>query len=349
MKGDAGGGFDGPRVTLAHGGGGTAMRRLVKEVFLAAFDNPHLALLEDQARLTFAELADRGARLAFTTDSYVIDPLFFPGGDIGSLAVYGTVNDLVVGGAVPRYLTCAVIIEEGTPVALLDRVAKSMAAAARRAGVAIVAGDTKVVPKGAADKLFVTTSGIGIIRAGRELGVARARPGDRILINGPLGDHGAAVLAARGDLALELSVGSDCAPLGEIAEALMSAAPGLRCMRDATRGGLAAVLNEISEASGVAIWIAEALIPVRPAVRGLCEILGLDALHLANEGKLVAVVPALEAEAALAAVRRHPLGEQAALIGSIVEGPPNRVEVETALGGRRILDLPFGDPLPRIC
>jgi hydrogenase expression/formation protein HypE len=336
-------------VTLAHGGGGKAMKDLIADVFVAAFDNPALAALEDQARLDLAELAARGDRLAFTTDSYVVDPLFFPGGDIGKLAVCGTVNDLAVGGAVPRYLSCAVIIEEGLEVELLRRVARSMAEAAVSSSVQIVTGDTKVVPRGACDKLFVTTTGVGTIAAGREVGAHRARAGDAVLVSGPMGDHGAAIMAARGDLALDSPIESDCAALAGLIEALLAAAPGTRCMRDATRGGVATVLNELAQASRVSIEIDEEGLPLRPATRGLCEILGLDPLYLASEGTLVAIAPADEADAGLGAMRSHPLGRHAVAIGSVGGAEPGRVTMRTVLGGRRIVDMLVGEQLPRIC
>jgi hydrogenase expression/formation protein HypE len=325
------------------------MKDLIDDVFVRAFDNPALAPLEDQARLALAGLAGYGDRLAFTTDGYVVDPLFFPGGDIGKLAVCGTVNDLAVGGAVPLYLSCAVVAEEGLSIALLRRVAKSIADAAGEAEVAIVTGDTKIVPKGACDKLFVTTSGIGVIRRGLDLGVHRAQPGDALLVNGWLGDHGAAVLAARGDLALEAPIASDCAPLHRLIAALLEAAPQTRCLRDATRGGVATVLNEIARASGVAIEIDDARMPMRESVRAFCEILGLDALYLGNEGKIVAVVPAGQCDAALAAMRCDPLGHEAAVIGQIEHGETGRVTLRTAFGGRRIVDMLVGEQLPRIC
>ena len=336
-------------ITLAHGGGGKAMKDLIDDVFIRALDNPVLAPLEDQARLALEGLAGYGDRLAFTTDSYVVDPLFFPGGDIGKLAVCGTVNDLAVGGALPLYLSCAVITEEGLPVEVLRRVAQSIADASREAGVVIATGDTKIVPKGACDKLFVTTSGIGVIHRGLNLGVDRAQPGDAVLVNGRLGDHGAAILAARGDLALETPIASDCAPLHRLIAALLEAAPRTRCLRDATRGGVATVLNEIAQASGVAIEIDDALIPMHEAVRGFCEILGLDPLYLANEGKIVAVVPADQCDAALAAMQRDPLGRGAAVIGRVEQGEPGRVTMRTAFGGRRIVDMLVGEQLPRIC
>jgi hydrogenase expression/formation protein HypE len=338
-----------PKVSLAHGGGGKAMKDLIDDVFVRAFANPALAPLEDQARFDLAELTNRGDRLAFTTDSYVVDPLFFPGGDIGKLAVNGTVNDLAVGGAVPLYLSCAVIIEEGVPVDLMRRVAQSMALAARNAGVEVVTGDTKVVDKGACDELFITTSGIGVIRAGLELGVGRAQPGDHVLVNGVLGDHGAAILCARGDLALETPIESDCAPLHRLIATLLTAAPDTRFIRDATRGGVATVLNEIAQASQIAIEIDEAQTPLREEVKGFCEILGLDPLYLANEGKIVAVVPSIQSAAALAALRADPLGTNACVIGRIGDGEPGRVTMRTTFGGRRIVDMLVGEQLPRIC
>ena len=338
-----------PTVTLAHGGGGKAMKDLVDDVFVRAFDNSVLAPLEDQARVSLAELARFGDRLAFTTDSFVVDPLFFPGGDIGKLAVCGTVNDLAVGGAVPLYLSCAMVIEEGVAVDLLRQVSASMAQAAAKAGVQIVTGDTKVVQRGACDKLFITTTGVGVIRTGLDLGAHRARPGDLVLVNGVLGDHGAAILGARGDLALETPIESDCAALHDLIAALLAAAPGVRALRDATRGGLATVLNEIAGASAVSIEIEETETPLRPEVRGFCEILGLDPLYLANEGKLAAVVPLEQGEAALAAMRAHPLGREACVIGRVGEGPAGRVIMRTSLGGRRIVDMLVGEQLPRIC
>jgi hydrogenase expression/formation protein HypE len=338
-----------PTVTLAHGGGGKAMKDLIDDVFVRAFDNPILAPLDDQARVDMAGLAAHGDRLAFTTDSYVVDPLFFPGGNIGKLAVCGTVNDLAVGGALPLYLSCAVMVEEGLALEELREVAQSMAQAASDAGVAIATGDTKVVPKGACDKLFVTTAGIGVIRRGLELDVHRARPGDAVLVNGRLGDHGAAILAARGDLALETPIESDCAALHRLIAALLEAAPQTRCLRDATRGGAATVLNEIAQASAVAIEIDDTLIPMHEAVKGFCEILGLDPLYLANEGKIVTVLPADQCDAGLAAMRRDPLGRDAAVIGQVQQGEPGRVTMLTAFGGRRIVDMLVGEQLPRIC
>ncbi len=338
-----------PKVTLAHGSGGKAMRDLIDDVFLGAFDHPALAPLEDQARFDLAALQAEGDRLAFTTDSYVVDPLFFPGGDIGKLAVCGTVNDLAVSGARPLYLSCGVIIEEGFPVEDLRRIAASMRAAAEEAGVAIVTGDTKVVHKGAADKLFVNTAGVGVIPSGVEIAARRAAPGDLVLVNGLLGDHGAAILDARGDLALDSPIESDCAPLNGLIDAVLAVCPEVHCLRDATRGGVATVLNEFAQAAGVGIEIEESALPLREAVKGFCEILGLDPLYLANEGKLVLVLPADRAEAALAAMRAHPAGKLAAVIGRVLPAPEGTVVMKTLFGGTRVVDMLVGDQLPRIC
>ncbi len=338
-----------PTVTLAHGGGGKAMKDLIDDVFVGAFDNATLAPLEDQARFDLAALAAHGDRLAFTTDSFVVDPLIFPGGDIGKLAVCGTINDLAVGGAKPLYLSCAVIIEEGVTIEMLRGIARSMAETAREAGVEIVTGDTKVVHKGACDKLFITTTGIGVIQEQFVLGAHLARPGDVVLVNGLLGDHGAAILGARGDMALETPIESDCAALHGLIEALLKAAPNTRALRDATRGGLATVLNEIAHASQMSIEIDETRTPIREEVKGFCEILGLDPLYLANEGKIVAVVPAEEADAALASMQAHRLGGGAAIIGTVKDGEAGRVTMRTVFGGRRIVDMLVGEQLPRIC
>jgi hydrogenase expression/formation protein HypE len=338
-----------PTVTLAHGGGGKAMKDLIDDVFVEAFDNPLLAPLDDQARIDLLGLAQHGDRLAFTTDSFVIDPLLFPGGDIGKLAVCGTVNDLAVGGALPLYLSCAVIVEEGVSIGLLRQIARSMAATAQEAGVKIVTGDTKVVNKGACDRMFITTTGVGVVAAGVELGAHRARLGDAVLVNGLLGDHGAAILGARGDMALQSAIESDCAPLQGLVASLLEAAPNTRFMRDPTRGGIATVLNEIAEAAQVALEVDETATPLRDEVRGFCEILGLDPLYLANEGKIVAITPPDEAAQALEAMRAHPLGRQAAIIGAVVAGEPGRVTMRTIFGGRRIVDMLVGEQLPRIC
>ncbi len=336
-------------ITLAHGSGGKAMRDLIEDVFVSAFDNPELGALEDQARIDLGSLSARGDRLALTTDSYVVDPLFFPGGDIGMLAINGTVNDLAVGGAIPLYLTCAVIIEEGLDVSVLRRVAASMKTAAAAAGVKVVTGDTKVVGRGAADKLFINTAGVGVIPAGIQLGAARARPGDQVLTNGYIGDHGAAIVDARGQFSLENSIVTDCQPLHGLVQAMLRVCPDLRCLRDATRGGIAGVLNEFAEQSQVAIRLLEPSIPLRTEVRGMCELLGLDPLYLANEGKLVAIVPKQDADALLVAMRAHPAGEHSARIGEVVAKRAGRVILQTAFGGERIVDVPFGEQLPRIC
>ncbi len=336
-------------VTLAHGSGGKAMRDLIDDVIVAGFDNPLLAPLEDQARVALASLVALGDRLAFTTDSYVVDPLFFPGGDIGSLAVNGTVNDLAVSGARPLYLSCGFIIEEGLPIETLRRVVASMRAAAHAGGVAIVTGDTKVVHRGAADKLFINTAGIGVIRAGVDIAAGRAAPGDAVIVSGTIGDHGATVLKARGDLAFEAQIESDCRPLHGLVAALLDACPDVHCLRDATRGGVATVLNEFAQSADVGFLIHEAALPVNEAVRGVCELLGLDALYMANEGKLVAIVPAASASAALAALRADPAGRDAVVIGHVRDGPRGSVVMSTVFGGERIVDMLVGDQLPRIC
>ncbi|MBA3667717.1 MAG: hydrogenase expression/formation protein HypE [Sphingomonas sp.] len=336
-------------ITLAHGGGGKAMRDLIDDVFIAAFDNPAMGEMEDQARLDVSDRMAGGGRLAFTTDSFVVDPLVFPGGDIGKLAVWGTVNDLAVGGATPLWLSAAFIIEEGVEVEFLRTIAASMRAAADSADVAIVTGDTKVVERGSADKLFITTAGIGIIPPGLDLSARHIRPGDLVLVNASLGEHGAAILAARGEIELEMAVTSDCRPLNRLVDALLAAAPATRAMRDATRGGIAAVLNEMAVAGGVGIVLEEAALPMRADVGGFCEILGLDPLYLANEGVLVAFVPEEQAGRAIDAMRCHPFGEAAAIIGSATEARPGVVVMNTTFGGTRIVDMLIGEQLPRIC
>lgn len=333
-------------ITLAHGGGGKAMRELIDSVFTSAFE-PDSA--EDQARLTSQALQHPGARLAFTTDSFVVDPVEFPGGDIGKIAVCGTVNDLAVGGAVPLWLSAAFIIEEGTPVALLRRVVASMQAEAAQAGVRIVTGDTKVVGRGSADKLFITTAGVGVIAPGCDMQAAHIRPGDVAIVNGVLGDHGAAILAARGDMALNAEIASDCQGLGHLMQSVMQAAPNLRAARDATRGGVASCLNEMAQDCGLEIEIDETALPLRPEVKGMCEILGLDPLYLANEGTLVLFVPEAEAEATLNAMRARPEGREAVIIGRARKGVAGRVTMRTLFGGARIVDMLVGEQLPRIC
>ncbi len=337
-------------ITLAHGGGGKAMRDLIDEVFIEAFDNASLNTLEDQARFELSDLATYGNRLAMTTDSYVIDPIFFPGGDIGKLSICGTVNDLAVGGATPLYLTCAVIIEEGMQVDTLKKIVASMAETAKKAGVQIVTGDTKVVERGSCDKIFINTAGVGVINESYQLGAQLAQAGDAILVNGFLGDHGAAILDARGDMNLQSAIESDCAPLQGLIKAVLDAAPGTRFIRDATRGGIASVLNEIAQSSKVAIEIDEGKTPLRTEVKGFCEILGLDPLYLANEGKIVVVVPDEEKQAALEAMRAHEFGADAAEIGQVLKGGvAGRVHMQTGFGGKRIVDMLVGEQLPRIC
>jgi hydrogenase expression/formation protein HypE len=325
------------------------MRQLIETVLLPAFDNPLLASLEDQARISLIELASLGNRLAFTTDTYVVSPIEFPGGDIGKLAVCGTVNDLAVAGAQPLYLSCGLVLEEGFEIDALASVAQSMARAARQAGVAIVTGDTKVVERGAADRIFINTAGIGMIGAGVNVNASRAVPGDVVIVNGTLGDHGIAILLARNELALDAPVKSDCQSLHGLVAAMLAACPDLHCLRDATRGGMATVLNEFATSSGVCIRVLEAAVPVDESVRGACEILGLDPLYLANEGKLVAIVPRRQADTVLAAMRSHPAGSAAAIIGEVTAAPVGTVILSTAFGGDRIVDTLVGEQLPRIC
>lgn len=336
----------GDRVTMAHGGGGKAMGDLIKEIFTDVFEP---AGSEDQARLTSAALQETGAQLAFTTDSFVVSPPVFPGGDIGKIAVCGTVNDLAVGGAQPLWLSAAFIIEEGCEYSLLRQIAASMQAEALKAGVRIVTGDTKVVERGAADKVFVTTSGVGVIPPNRHLAANTIRPGDVAIVNGVLGDHGATILAARGDMALSTDIDSDCQSLNGLMERVLRVAPNARAARDATRGGVASCLNEMAEAAGVSIEINETDLPLRPEVKGVCEVLGLDPLYLANEGTLVIFVPSDEADAALAAMRDMSEGENAAVIGRAKEGHPGRVTMKTLFGGQRLVDTLVGEQLPRIC
>ncbi|MHC4249919.1 MAG: hydrogenase expression/formation protein HypE [Planctomycetota bacterium] len=339
------------RIVLAHGGGGVLTRRLIDDVWRATFDDPALQHLPDGAVLDAVRAPD-GGRIAFTTDSYVVKPIFFRGGDIGRLAVCGTVNDLAVTGARPRYISLAAIIEEGFALDDLRRVADSAAAAAREAGVRIVTGDTKVVEAGAADGLFLTTAGVGFVPEGRETGPHLARPGDAVIVSGTIGDHGIALMAEREGLAFGTPVSSDCAPLGGLGglvEAVYDSGAAPHAMRDPTRGGLAATLYEIAEASGVTVELDEAAIPVRSEVRGACEMLGLDPLTVANEGKLVAVVPADDADRALAAARAHPLGKDAALVGRVVERRERPLILKTRIGGERIVEMPYGEELPRIC
>jgi hydrogenase expression/formation protein HypE len=334
------------RITMSHGSGGKATHTLIEAVFLSAFRNPLLDPLEDAADLHLP-----AARAAFTTDSYVVSPLFFPGGDIGDLAVNGTVNDLSVTGATPLYLSAGFILEEGFPVADLVRLTESMREAAATAGVRIVTGDTKVVQRGKADGCYINTAGVGVFERDVTLGVARSRPGDAIIVSGPIGDHGITIMLARGELDIEADVRSDTAPLNGLIAGLLDAvpAPGLRAMRDATRGGVATILNEIATAAQAGVLVSEGDIPVRDEVRGASELLGIDPMYVACEGRLVAVVDGAYADRAVAALRANPLGEQAAVIGHVTAEQHGIVRLKTAFGGTRIVDMLVGDPLPRIC
>jgi hydrogenase expression/formation protein HypE len=336
------------RVLLAHGSGGLLTSQLIEQLIVPAFRNPALEALDDQAVLALPA-AGAGTRLAFTTDSYVVTPLFFPGGDIGELAVNGTINDLAVGGARPLALSLAFILEEGLALDELRRVIASIRAAAARAGVPIVTGDTKVVGRGAGDKVFINTSGVGIVPAGIDLSSRRVRPGDAILLSGTIGDHGATIMAAREGLSLGGDLRSDTAALHELAAAILETCPDTHAMRDPTRGGLAAALFEIATRQKLSIDINEPHIPVSDSVRGACELYGLDPMSLANEGKLIAFVPAAASAAVLARMRAHPLGHGASEIGRVTNDGAGRVSLRTALGSRRILSLPYAEPLPRIC
>ena len=332
------------RITMAHGAGGKATLTLIEALFLEAFRNPLLAPLEDQAVFSV-----EGVRLSFTTDSFVVSPLFFPGGNIGDLAVNGTVNDLVVSGARPLYLSAGFILEEGFPVAALQRIVQSMAAAAATAGVAIATGDTKVVQWGKADGCFINTAGVGVLERPVSLGAANVQPGDTVLVSGPIGDHGITIMLARGELDMMSDIVSDTAPLTDLVACLLNATPAVHCLRDATRGGVATILNEVATAANVAVVVDERAIPVRTEVRGACELLGLDPLYVACEGRLVAIVPGPTADIALQALRSHPLGQDAAIIGTVKDDPPGLVLLKTQFGGTRIMDMLVGGPLPRIC
>lgn len=335
------------RIEMAHGAGGRASAQLVEEIFLRAFDNPWLRAGNDGAVL--APVLVAGERLVMATDAHVISPLFFPGGDIGSLAVHGTVNDVAMSGARPLYLSASFILEEGFLLADLKRIAESMGNAARAAGVAIVTGDTKVVERGKGDGVFISTTGVGVVAAGIETGGARARPGDVVLLSGSIGEHGVAILSQREALEFETQILSDSAALHEMVVGMLAVAPGLRVLRDPTRGGLATTLNEIAGQSGVGIVLEEAAIPVKPQVDAACELLGLDPLYVANEGKLVVICAESDVEALLAAMHAHPLGRDAARIGQVVGDEHGFVQMRTRFGGRRVVDWLVGEQLPRIC
>jgi len=331
-------------VLLGHGSGGRLSAELLRQIFLPAFSSPVLAALEDQATVALP-----AGRVAITTDSFVVRPLFFPGGDIGKLAVNGSVNDLAVGGARPLFLAAAFILEEGLPVADLQRVVDSMRRACDEAEVSLVTGDTKVVDRGKGDGIFITTTAVGVVPDGRALSIAAARPGDRILVSGTLGDHGVAILSVREGIEFETPLQSDCAPLTGLAAAVLGASDRVRCMRDPTRGGLSSALNELAEASRVGVELDEAAVPLRPEVRSACEMLGLDPLYVACEGRLVAAVPADDAARVLQAMRAHPLGREAAIVGRVVADHPGLVTVRSLVGGERVLPLLSGEQLPRIC
>jgi hydrogenase expression/formation protein HypE len=331
-------------VDLSHGGGGRAMAQLIDELFLRAFDNEWLRQCNDQAAFSVPP-----GRLVMATDSHVVSPLFFPGGDIGCLSVHGTINDVAMSGAVPLYLAAGFILEEGFALADLKRIVESMAAASREAGVPVVTGDTKVVEKGKGDGVFITTTGVGVVPAGVQISGDRARPGDRILVSGTIGDHGVAIMSLRENLSFETTIRSDTAALHGLVAAMVQAVPGLHCLRDPTRGGLATTLNEIAMQSGAGMLIEEAAVPVLRPVAAACEFLGLDPLYVANEGKLIAICGSADAERLLEAMRAHPLGHNAAIIGEVIEDPHHFVQMRTRFGGKRIVDWLTGDQLPRIC
>ncbi len=331
-------------VDLSHGSGGRAMAQLIDELFKRAFDNDWLRQGNDQATFTVPP-----GRLVMATDSHVVSPLFFPGGDIGCLSVHGTVNDVAMSGAVPLYLAVGFILEEGFALADLKRIVDSMADAAKQAGVPIVTGDTKVVEKGKADGVFITTTGVGVVPNGVRISGDRARSGDRILVSGTMGDHGVAIMSLRENLCFETTIRSDTAALHGLVAAMVQAVPGLHCLRDPTRGGLATTLNEIAAQSGVGMVIDEAAVPVQPAVQAACEFLGLDPLYVANEGKLISICAPDDAAQLLEAMRAHPLGRGAAIIGEVMADPHHFVQMRTRFGGKRIVDWLTGDPLPRIC
>jgi hydrogenase expression/formation protein HypE len=332
------------RVDMTHGGGGRAMAQLIEELFARAFANEWLAQGNDNARF-----AVPAGRMVMATDSHVVSPLEFPGGDIGCLAVHGTINDVAMAGAYPLYLAAGFILEEGFPLASLKRIVESMAAASKEAGVPVVTGDTKVVERGKGDGVFITTTGLGIVPPGIEISGDRARPGDAILLSGTIGDHGVAIMSLRENLSFETTIRSDTAALHRLVEAMVAAVPTIRCLRDPTRGGLGTTLNEFARQSGVGMLIHEARIPVRPEVSAACEFLGLDPLYVANEGKLIAICPAGDADRLLAAMRAHPQGSGAAIIGEVVDDLHRFVQMETAFGGRRVVDWLSGEQLPRIC
>jgi hydrogenase expression/formation protein HypE len=359
-------------ILLGHGSGGQLTNDLIRRLFVPAFGNEVLERLEDQATVTFSRDAEalrsgarcsersapkslrvaanlNGIRLALTTDSFVVRPLFFPGGDIGSLAVHGTVNDLAVGGATPLYLSAAFILEEGLLLTDLERIVRSMRKACDAAGVQLVTGDTKVVDKGKGDGVFITTTGVGVVPDGLNLSIRSAKPGDKVIVSGTLGDHGIAIMSVREGIEFETVLESDSALLHDLTRVMLESCPLIRCMRDPTRGGVSSALNELAEASGVGVELDEETIPLRPEVRGACEMLGLDPLYVANEGKLIAVVPSEHAERVLKTMRNHALGQNAAMIGTVVADHPRMVTMKSLVGGERVVTLLAGEQLPRIC
>jgi hydrogenase expression/formation protein HypE len=332
------------RIDMSHGSGGRASAQLIEEIFLKHLDNPLLRQGNDNACFNV-----NAGRMVMSTDSHVISPLFFPGGDIGSLAVHGTVNDLAMSGARPLYLSAGFIIEEGFALADLDRIVASMADAAREAGIAVITGDTKVVEKGKGDGVFINTAGVGIIESELNISGDQACPGDKILVSGTIGDHGVAVMASRENLGFDTSIQSDSASLHTLIAAMTEVAPDIHCLRDPTRGGLATSLNELAQQSGVGMHLMEEAIPMQPAVKAACELLGLDPLYVANEGKLICICPSGQADKLLQVMQNHPLGKNAAVIGDVTDDPHNFVQMETAFGGQRVVDWLAGEQLPRIC
>jgi len=335
------------RILLGHGSGGQLSANLIQKLFIPGFGNDTLAALEDQATLRLHRQASQ--RIAFTTDSFVVRPIFFPGGDIGRLAVHGTVNDLAVGGATPLFLSAAFILEEGLPLADLKRIVASMREACTQANVTLVTGDTKVVDRGKGDQIFITTSGIGIVPDGVSLSIRNAKPGDQILVSGTIGDHGIAIMSVREGIEFETVLESDSAPLTSLVQVMLQVCPNIRCMRDPTRGGVSSTLNELAEASKVGVRLKESSIPTKPEVKAACEMLGLDPLYVANEGKLIAVVPPDDAPRVLAAMKTHPLGRNAAVIGQVVDDHPGMVVMDSLVGGERVVTMIAGEQLPRIC
>ena len=338
---------DYPNIIMGHGGGGKLSAELIQHLFMPAFQNDALGNLADSAVLTLADA--QGDKLAFSTDSFVVQPLFFPGGNIGSLAVNGTVNDLAMSGATPLYLSCGFILEEGMPLDKLGEIVETMAASARTAGVTLVTGDTKVVDKGHGDGVYINTSGIGLVPRNIKIAPNQARPGDVVIVSGEIGLHGIAVMSVRAGLTFDTVITSDCAPLNDLVSQMLSTTDAIHVLRDPTRGGVASALNEIAQASHVGIELDERSLPVPDAVRAACELLGLDPLYVANEGKLLAIVPADVADALLAAMRQHPYGQHATVIGKVVADHPGMLVARTGIGGRRVVDMQVGEQLPRIC